>query len=47
QGAVEQSNVDPVREIARMVEVQRAYELGQTFLDREDERIRNVISTLK
>lgn len=47
QGVVEQSNVDPVREIARMVEVQRAYELGQTFLDREDERIRNVISTLK
>ena len=47
QGVVEQSNVDPVTEIARMVEVQRAYELGQTFLDREDERIRNVISTLK
>ncbi|WP_444453478.1 flagellar hook-basal body complex protein [Rhodobacter capsulatus] len=47
QGFVEQSNVDPVSEIARMVEVQRAYELGQNFLDREDERIRNVISTLK
>lgn len=47
QGFVEQSNVDPVSEIARMVEVQRAYELGQNFLDREDERIRSVISTLK
>ena len=47
QGVVEQSNVDPVSEIARMVEVQRAYELGQNFLDREDERIRSVISTLK
>ncbi|PTV95172.1 flagellar basal-body rod protein FlgF [Rhodobacter aestuarii] len=47
QGFVEQSNVDPVKEIARMIEVQRAYEMGQNFLDREDERIRSVISTLK
>jgi len=47
QGFVEQSNVDPVSEISRMIEVQRAYELGQNFLDREDERIRSVISTLK
>jgi len=46
QGFIEESNVDPVSEIARMIEVQRAYELGQTFLDREDERIRSVISTL-
>lgn len=47
QGFVEQSNVDPVREISRMIEVQRAYEMGQNFLDREDQRIRSVISTLK
>lgn len=46
QGFVEQSNVDPVSEISRMIEVQRAYEMGQNFLDREDERIRSVISTL-
>ena len=46
QGYVENSNVNPVKEIARMIEVQRAYELGQTFLDREDERIRGVISAL-
>ncbi|MFD2172961.1 flagellar hook-basal body complex protein [Rhodobacter lacus] len=46
QGFVEQSNVDPVSEISRMIEVQRAYELGQNFLDREDQRIRGVISTL-
>ncbi len=46
QGFLEGSNVEPVTEIARMIEVQRAYELGQTFLDREDERIRGVISTL-
>lgn len=47
QGYVEQSNVDPVLEISRMIEVQRAYELGQKFLDREDDRIRSVITTLK
>jgi len=47
QGFVEQSNVEPVAEISRMIEVQRAYQMGQNFLDREDERIRSVISTLK
>lgn len=46
QGFVEESNVDPISEIARMIEVQRAYEMGQAFLDREDQRIRNTISTL-
>lgn len=43
QGFLEKSNVDPVLQIARMVEVQRAYELGQSFLDKEDERVRGVI----
>lgn len=46
QGHVEGSNVNPVSEIARMITVQRAYELGQTFLQREDERIRGVIQTI-
>lgn len=46
QGFLEDSNVEPVSEIARMIEVQRAYELGQTFLDREDARLRAVIETL-
>lgn len=46
QGQVEDSNVDPVIEVARMVEVQRAYEAGQSFLTREDERTRSVIETL-
>lgn len=43
QGFIERSNVDPVSQIARMIEVQRAYELGQSILDREDERIRNTV----
>lgn len=46
QGFVEESNVDPISEIAQMIEVQRAYELGSTFLDREDERVRAAIRTL-
>ncbi|MDO5648311.1 flagellar hook-basal body complex protein [Paracoccus sp. (in: a-proteobacteria)] len=46
QGFLEESNVDPVFEITRMIEVQRAYELGQSFLDREDQRIRSVIAAL-
>jgi flagellar basal-body rod protein FlgF len=46
QGMLEDSNVEPVSEIARMIEVQRAYELGQRFLDAEDERVRGVIQTL-
>ena len=46
QGFLEESNVNPVSEIARMIEVQRAYELGQKFLDAEDARARGVIETL-
>ena len=46
QGFVERSNVDPVTELTRMIEVQRAYELGRTFLDREDERVRSAIRTI-
>ncbi len=46
QGFLEQSNVNPVSEMARMVEVQRAYEYGQKLMDQEDERIRLVVKTL-
>lgn len=46
QGFVEGSNVDPITEIARMIQVQHAYEQGQKFLDQEDERVRGVIRTL-
>ncbi|MCR8549508.1 flagellar hook-basal body complex protein [Salipiger sp. P9] len=43
QGFVESSNVDPILQVARMIEVQRAYEMGQNFLQREDERVRTAI----
>jgi len=47
QGFLEESNVNPILEIGRMIEVQRAYELGQSFLDKEDERIRSVIQAIR
>jgi len=46
QGFLEDSNVNPVSEIARMITVQRAYEAGQAFLEREDSRVRGVIQAL-
>ncbi|MBE9635908.1 flagellar hook-basal body complex protein [Salipiger mangrovisoli] len=46
QGALESSNVDPILQLARLIEVQRAYEMGQGFLDREDERQRTTIKAL-
>jgi flagellar basal-body rod protein FlgF len=38
--------VDPVAQIVRLIEVQRAYESTQKFLEKEDERIRGVVRTL-
>ena len=46
QGFVEESNVNPITEMARLIAVQRAYERGQRFMDGEDQRIRTVIQTL-
>lgn len=43
QGFLESANVNPIGQIARMVEVQRAYEMGQSFLDAENERIRTAL----
>lgn len=46
QGYLEESNVNPVVELSRMIEVQRAYELGQSLLDSEDQRLGEAIRTL-
>ena len=46
QGFVENSNVNSIDQLARMIEVQRAYELGQSFLDSEDERVRAAMRAL-
>jgi len=45
QGFLEGSNVNPILQISRMIEVQRAYELGQSLLEREDERVRTALKT--
>lgn len=46
QGFLESANVDPVGQMARMIEVQRGYELGQKLLDTEHERLRGALTTL-
>jgi len=46
QGSVEASNVNSVLQLARMIEVQRAYELGQSFAEAEDERIRTAMKSI-
>ena len=46
QGFLEGSNVNAVDQLSRMVEIQRAYELGQSFLETEDQRMRDAVRTL-
>jgi flagellar basal-body rod protein FlgF len=45
QGFLEGSNVEPITQIARLIEVQRAYEMGQSFLETENERVRDALDT--
>ncbi len=47
QGFLEASNVQPVAEIAKMIEVQRHYDAGQKLMEIEDDRIKSVITTLR
>jgi len=46
QGFVEASNVNPIGQLTRMIEIQRAYEMGQSFLDSEDERVRRAMDAM-
>lgn len=46
QGFLEGSNVNAVGQVTRMIEVQRAYEMGQTFLDKEDQRLRSIMKLI-
>lgn len=43
QGMLEGSNVEPIREITRLIAVQQAYDSASRMIDREDERIRKMI----
>lgn len=47
QGFLENANVNPILQVSRMIEVQRAYELGQSFLEKEHDRIRSVIDAVR
>jgi flagellar basal-body rod protein FlgF len=46
QGAVEKSNVKPIREMSRMVEVTRSYTNLASLLDKQDEIRRTAIERL-
>lgn len=46
QGFVENSNVNPIHQLARMIEIQRAYEMGQSFLESEDQRVRQALEAM-
>ena len=46
QGMLEASNVQPIVELTRMIEVQRSYDGVKSFIDKEDERIKNVVREL-
>lgn len=46
QGFLEGSNVNGIAQVSRLIEVQRAYELGRSFMEKENDRIRSVIDTL-
>ena len=46
QGALERSNVEPILEMTRMIEVNRKYSSAKQLIDKEDERIRKAINEL-
>lgn len=46
QGSLEGSNVEPIFEMSRMIEITRAYEMAQSVIEDEDERVRQAIQTL-
>lgn len=43
---LEGSNVNAITQVTRLIEIQRAYELGQSFLETEDERVRGALKAL-
>jgi len=45
QGMLEGSNVEPISEIERLIDLQRAYDQARQLVDREDDRIRKMLQT--
>jgi flagellar basal-body rod protein FlgF len=46
QGSLERANVTPVKELVRMIDIQRSYDAVKGFLDREAERQQTVVRRL-
>lgn len=46
QGALEGSNVEPILEMAKMIELHRSYASAKSFIEREDERQKEMIRSL-
>ena len=46
QGMLEGSNVQPIFEMAKMIEIHRSYDNVRNFIEREDERMRNMIKEM-
>ena len=46
QGAIEGSNVEPVHEVTRLLDVQKAYERAQSIVDNEDKLLRDALRRL-
>lgn len=46
QGMIEGSNVNPIVEITRMINVQRAYDSANTLLERENDRMKRAYEAL-
>ncbi|MEE2999605.1 MAG: flagellar basal-body rod protein FlgF [Pseudomonadota bacterium] len=46
QKSLESSNVNPMSEITKMINVQRAYDSVRTFIDKEDQRQRKMMQQL-
>ncbi|MEQ8664751.1 MAG: flagellar basal-body rod protein FlgF [Rhodospirillales bacterium] len=46
QGMLESSNIQPIIELTRMIEVHRSYDNVKKFIEKEDERQRSMIRTM-
>ena len=46
QGSLERGNVTPVKELVRMIDIQRSYDAVKSFLDREAERQQTAVRRL-
>ncbi|MBF0093912.1 MAG: flagellar basal-body rod protein FlgF [Alphaproteobacteria bacterium] len=46
QGAIEESNVSPIQEMTRMIEIQRAYESANKMIETENERRRKAVDII-